>query len=128
MLAREASRQKRRETPDSLLGAGSYSGNAVSDNGPTHSYIAEWYWPGVREAALSATVARADAVASQLRREGGQIDFRGTILVRTDETVFCLFDGRESDIRAAGELAGRPFERILESLWFAPGDPSDESR
>ena len=86
----------------------------------TGSYLAECYWPGVSEAALAERVARADAAAAELRRQGRQVDLRGTILVRSDETVFCLFDGQESDVRAAGELAGMPFERILESLWLEP--------
>ena len=86
----------------------------------TRRYLAECYWPGVREETLAEKVARADAAVSQLRRQGHQIELRGTILVRTDETVFCLFDGQESDVRTAGELAGLPFERILESLWFEP--------
>ena len=41
---------------------------------------------------------------------------RGSILVPADETVFCLFDGVEADVRAVSEEAGMPFERILESL------------
>lgn len=68
--------------------------------------------------ALAETVARADAAASELRRQGRPVDLRGTILVRSDEIVFCLFDGSEADVRAAGELAGVPFERVLESLWL----------
>ncbi|HEY8869334.1 MAG TPA: hypothetical protein VIM30_08070 [Candidatus Limnocylindrales bacterium] len=33
-----------------------------------------------------------------------------------DETVFCLFEGAEADVRAASEEAGIPFERVLESV------------
>ena len=40
----------------------------------------------------------------------------GSILVPADETVFCLFDGVEADVRAVSEEAGMPFERVLESL------------
>jgi hypothetical protein len=86
----------------------------------TPSYLLECYWPGVSEEALAETVARTDAAASRLRRQGRQVELRGTILVRTDETVFCLFDGQEPDVRAAGELGGMNFERVLESLWFEP--------
>jgi hypothetical protein len=87
---------------------------------PTRSYLVECYWPGVSEATLAETLARTDAAAAQLRRQGGHVDLRGTILVRADETVFCLFDGHEPDVRAAGELAGIRFERVLESLWIEP--------
>jgi hypothetical protein len=88
----------------------------VSD-GRSASYLAECYWPGVSDDALAKTVAQADAAAAELRRQGRRVNLRGTILIRADETVFCLFDGEESDVRAAGELAGLPFERVLESLW-----------
>ncbi len=88
---------------------------------PPGRYLAECYWPGVSEDALAETVALADAAASELRRQGRQVDLRGTILVRSDETVFCLFEGREADVRAAGELAGVRFERVLESLWLGSG-------
>ena len=82
------------------------------------SYLAEWYWPGVGEETLAARLACAEEAASRLRGEGRHVSFRCSILVRGDETVFCLFDGLEADIRAAGELSGTPFERVLESLWF----------
>jgi hypothetical protein len=94
----------------------------VTDGRP-ESYLAECYWPGVSDDALAETVARADAAALELRRQGRNVDLRGTILVRSDETVFCLFEGHEADVRAAGELAGVTFERVLESLWLDPGDP-----
>jgi hypothetical protein len=84
------------------------------------TYLAECYWPGVSESTLVETVLRADAAASELRRQGREVALRGTILVPNDETVFCLFDGREPDVRAASELSGVPFERILETLWFGP--------
>jgi hypothetical protein len=32
---------------------------------------------------------------------------------------FCLFDGREADVRAASERSGMPFERVLESVRLA---------
>ncbi len=90
----------------------------VSETELPRSYLAEWYWPGVHDETLAARVACAEAAASKLRSEGGDVSFRGTILVRRDETVFCLADGLEADIRAAGELTGTPFERVLESLWL----------
>lgn len=89
--------------------------------GPTRSFLAECYWPGVRDEALAAILARADAAASQYRREGREVALRGTFLVRSDETVFFLFDGQETDVRATAELAGLRFNRILEAVWFGPG-------
>jgi hypothetical protein len=49
-----------------------------------------------------------------------------SILVPLDETVFCLLDGREADVRAVSEEAGVPFERILESLQIDGNDGAKE--
>jgi hypothetical protein len=83
-------------------------------------YAAECYWPGVTQADLTETLDRAEAAAVELRRNGRDVALRGAILLATDETVFCLFNGQEADVRAASELAGVPFERILETHWFQP--------
>ena len=40
----------------------------------------------------------------------------GSILVPSDETVFCLFDGSEADVRAVSQQADMPFERVLASV------------
>jgi hypothetical protein len=87
-------------------------------NDRARGFLAECYWPGVREQTLSDTLARAERAVADLRRQGRDVDLRGTILISGDETVFCLFTGDEVDVRAAGELAGVPFERILETVWF----------
>ena len=88
----------------------------MSGSDEPKSYLVECYWPGVSEQKLSEAAARAQAAASQLRREGGDVEFLGSILVPADETVFCLFEGREADVTAASEQADMPFERVLESL------------
>jgi hypothetical protein len=61
-------------------------------------------------------VHRARAAAAELRRDGRELRFLGSILVPTDETVFWLFDGLEADVRTVSEQVGVPFERVLESL------------
>jgi hypothetical protein len=83
-------------------------------------YLAECYWPGVREQTLADALARAEGAVAELRRQGLEVDLRGALLVGSDETVFCLFAGEEANVRAAGELAGVTFERVLETLWFRP--------
>jgi HSP20 family molecular chaperone IbpA len=88
----------------------------VSDSDSTRSYLVECYWPGVNPENLAVTVERVRTTVSALRRRGGDVAFLGSILVPADETVFCLFDGMEADVRAVSEQARLPFERILESL------------
>ena len=67
---------------------------------------------------MAAVAHRAPAAASELRGSGRQVEFLGAILVPTDETVFCLFEGRKADVRAVCDRAEVPFERVLESLWI----------
>lgn len=86
----------------------------------SQSWILECYWPGVTVDSLREAVERIRAAVGELRRNGSDLTLRDTVLVRSDETVFCHFDGRETDVRAAGELAGLPFERVLETMAVAP--------
>jgi hypothetical protein len=88
----------------------------VSGSDEPRSYLVECYWPGVTEQTLAVTLGQAQAAARALRREGRQITLVGTIFVPADETVFCLFDGLEADVRTVSSQAGVPFERVLESL------------
>jgi hypothetical protein len=88
----------------------------VSGSAESRSYLVECYWPGVSEVKLAAATERVRTAASELRRHGRELRFVGSILVPTDETVFCLFDGLEADVRTVSEQAGVPFERVIESL------------
>ncbi len=66
------------------------------------TYLVECYWPGVSEHKVAA----------------------GSLLVPAEETVFCLFEGTESDVRAASAQAGIPAERILESFRVSAAEPA----
>jgi hypothetical protein len=48
--------------------------------------------------------------------------------VPADETVFCLFDGLEDDVRTVSEHAGVPFERVLASLLIDGKQPQRRRR
>ena len=85
-------------------------------DGQPRGYLVECYWPGVSAGKVAAAVERAKQAAGELRSQGRAVRFLGSILVPADETVFCLFDGEEADVRAVSEKAGVPFERILQSL------------
>jgi Nickel responsive protein SCO4226-like len=78
-------------------------------------YLAECFWPGVQDADLRALDDRATAVASELAQAGEQIRYLGSLLMRADEVVLCLFQGSEPAVRRAAERAQVPFERILEA-------------
>jgi hypothetical protein len=84
----------------------------------TRSYVVECYWPGVSDQRVNALVERVQAATRTSQLRGAEIEFIETILVRADETVFCLFDGCESEVRAVSSRAEVPFERVLESRRF----------
>jgi hypothetical protein len=97
----------------------------VSGDDHARSYLVECYWPGVSVEKLEAAADRARQSADELRRQGRNLRFLGSILIPVDETVLCLLDGDEADVRAVTEQAGIPFERVLDSLRI---DGSDRER
>jgi hypothetical protein len=97
----------------------------MSGSDATGSYLVECYWPGVSSEAVAAAAARVRGAASALGSDGAEVTFLGSILVPADETVFCLFDGREEDVRAVTIQAALPFERVLASLRI-DGNPAKE--
>lgn len=78
---------------------------------PGTSFVAECFWPGVTEENLRALDDRIEACVA----EAEQVRYAGSILMRDDEVVLCLFEGSADAVRRAAEQAGVPFERILES-------------
>ncbi len=78
-------------------------------------YLAECFWPGVRESDLQALDERATASAAELARDGDSARYLGSLLMREDEVVLCRFEGSEDAVRRVAERAGIPFERILEA-------------
>jgi hypothetical protein len=92
----------------------------------TPEYLAECFWPGVREADLSALDDRATASTAELSAGGEIVRYLGSLLMPQDEVVLCRFEGSELAVRRAAERAAIPFERILEarhSPW-ATGPPA----
>jgi hypothetical protein len=82
------------------------------------SYIAECFWPDVHPDQVDDGAARARLSAEQLTREGTPVDFTGSILMRTDDVIFYLFDGVSAEaVREACERAAIRYERIVESVY-----------
>ncbi|MBA3365822.1 MAG: hypothetical protein H0U03_08565 [Actinobacteria bacterium] len=95
----------------------------------TSSYVAECYWPGVTEASMAAAGDRARAAAADLRGEGHDIEYRGSIFMPDDETVLYLVDSTSSDaVRDMASRAEVPWERVVESIALVPDAGSHCSR
>jgi hypothetical protein len=78
-------------------------------------FIAECLWPGVRESDLRELDERACASAAKLAASGAPVTYGGSLLMREDEVVLCLFEGQLDAVREAAEAARIPFDRILET-------------
>ncbi len=90
--------------------------------GNTESFVAECFWPDVKEADLEALDRRVAQVAAGLAP--GSIRYLGSILLRADEVVLCQFDGTAAVVQDVAERAEVPFERILaasRSPWSSAG-------
>jgi hypothetical protein len=79
------------------------------------SFVAECFWPGVREADLRELDERAQAAAAAAGGIGEEVRYLGAILLREDEVVLCRFEGAAVAVRRTAEEACIPFERILET-------------
>ena len=79
------------------------------------SFVAECFWIGVTDEDLRALDERAAAAVDKLAAAGEQIRYLGSMLMRADEVVLCLFEGTADSVRRAAEHAAIPFERILET-------------
>lgn len=71
------------------------------------SFVAECYWPDVREEDLRALDHR---IATSLPDD---VRYFGSVLIREDEVVLCHFEGTADAIRRVAEKAHVPYERLL---------------
>jgi hypothetical protein len=79
-------------------------------------WLAECFWPGVQASDLEALDERVARAVGEAVQAGEQLRYLGSMLMRADEVVFCLFEGPEDAVRRAAERAQVPFARILEAV------------
>jgi hypothetical protein len=77
--------------------------------------VAECLWPDVSEGDLRALDDRVTAEAERVTARGGSVRYLGSLLMREDEVVLCLFRGGQDDVRRVAEAARVPYDRILEA-------------
>jgi hypothetical protein len=71
------------------------------------SFVAECYWPDVREEEVRTLDRRiADSLVDDVR-------YVGSVLIREDEVVLCHFEGTADAIRRVAARAHVPYERLL---------------
>jgi hypothetical protein len=74
-----------------------------------HSFVAECFWPGVREADVRALDERVRSLLD------ADVRYLGSIFIRQDEVVLCEFEGTLAAVRSVATRAEVPFERLLET-------------
>jgi hypothetical protein len=74
---------------------------------PAPNFVAECYWPDVREHDVRALDRRIDASLDD------DVRYLGSVLIREDEVVLCHFEGTADAIRRVAEQARVPYERLL---------------
>ena len=80
------------------------------------SFVAECYWPDVREEDVRALDQR---IAASL--DDG-VRYLGSVLIREDEVVLCHFEGSADAIRRVAERARVPYERLLAATVTSPSE------
>ncbi len=86
------------------------------------SFVAECYWPDVREAEVQELDRR---IAASLTDD---VRYLGSVLIREDEVVHCHFEGSADSIRRVAERARVPYERLLATTVSARTDTSLQGR
>jgi hypothetical protein len=71
------------------------------------SFVAECYWPDVREDDVRALDER---IAASLDDD---VRYLGSVLIREDEVVLFHFEGTAEAIRGVAQRAHVPYERLL---------------
>ncbi|MGH2858792.1 MAG: hypothetical protein ACRDMJ_15065 [Solirubrobacteraceae bacterium] len=78
-------------------------------------YVAECLWPDVRDSDLRALDRRATLQAERMAAHGEPVRYLGSMLMREDEVVLCVFRGDRELVRRAAVAAAIPFDRLLEA-------------
>jgi Protein of unknown function (DUF4242) len=80
------------------------------------TYVVECYLPGVRSSHVAGMDRRLRAAARHVAEQGEQVEYRGSILFREDEVMFCLFAASSAEVvRRLSSTATLSFERIVEA-------------
>lgn len=79
-------------------------------------FVSERFWPGATEDKALASMTRVRDSCHQLAATGVPVRWLGGTYVAGDECVSLRFEGTAQAVRAAHELAGVPFDRLVSSV------------
>jgi hypothetical protein len=75
--------------------------------------MVERLWPGATPESVRDAVGQLQARCRQLAADGIPVRYLGATFIPADESLSCRFDGTAQAVRAAHQLAGVPFDRLL---------------
>jgi hypothetical protein len=76
--------------------------------------MVERFWPGATADAVRSTVTRLQRTCHDMAHDGIPLRYLGATFVPIDESLSCRFAGTAQAVRAAYELAGTTFDRLVE--------------
>lgn len=79
-------------------------------------FVAERFWPGATEDSARASMAKVRQSCELLAASGIPVRWLGGTFLAGDEALSLRFEGTEQAVRAAHDLAGVPFDRLLPSI------------
>lgn len=87
------------------------------DGSGRRAYLVERYILGITWADVVDSAARIEREAVTLRNNGTDLRWRGSLLIPSDEAVFCVFESESADVvREAHRRAGVAVSRVVEVL------------
>ena len=75
--------------------------------------LVERLWPGATSESVREVVDELEARCRQLAADGIPVRYLGATFIPDDESLSCRFEGTAQAVRAAHQLAGVPFDRLL---------------
>lgn len=92
--------------------------------------MVERFWPGATSDAVRESVTQLQTKCHELASDGIPIRYLGATFVPTDESLSCRFDGTAQAVRAAYELAGTTFDRLvaIHELGVDPSPMKEDTR
>jgi hypothetical protein len=75
--------------------------------------MVERLWPGATPETVRDVVGKLQTSCRQLAANGIPVRYLGATYIPDDESLSCRFDGTAQAVRAAHELAGVLFDRLL---------------
>jgi hypothetical protein len=79
-------------------------------------FVAECFWPGATEDTARAAMAKIRASCEVLAAAGVPVRWLGGTFLVGDEALSLRFEGTSQAVRAAHELAGVPFDRLIAAI------------